>query len=160
MSAKSWPQQADRSIHRNLWKSAYYYQTGRNQKYSTLNPKGSNHGIALQSGFRKCVLNWFTVIFGYNFPVQCLEIGQNAICQHRLRYVGFIKRPKFSHFCSHTALCHQYFDLYKSSVIQCGSLILKTVAVFAYSTPFNLTGKLIFVPSPDFKQEKHGKPNP
>ena len=87
-------------------------------------------------------------------------MGQNAICQHRLRYVGFIIWPKFSYFCSHTALCHQYFDLYKSSVIQCGSLILKTVAVFAYSKPFNLTGKLIFAPSPDFKQEKHGKPNP
>ena len=48
-------------------------------------------------------------------------------------------RPQFPHFCSHTAVCHQYFDLYKSSVFQCGSLIIKTVAVFAYSTAFDLT---------------------
>ena len=77
LSAKSWPQQADRSIHRNLWKSAFYYQTGRNQKYSTWNPRGSNHGIVLQSGFRKrdlpakvkiCWTNNMAIIFTLLLP--------------------------------------------------------------------------------------------
>ena len=36
LAAESKPQQADRSFHRNLWKSAFYYQTGCNRKYSTL----------------------------------------------------------------------------------------------------------------------------